>query len=119
MVKSLWLRVSDEAWSQTSTVSDDEPSCVTTLQDERSDPNAHSVPASFANRPVSLRVYADRPVIVVESQTVSEHPRMIIRGHDRQGKTIYDWRHYLAVVQPKAGGVAQRCTVCRAAGLFD
>ena len=67
--------------------------------------NRYSVPASFANRPVSLRVYAERLVIVAEGQVVAEHKRVIIRGHDRPGKTVYDWRHYLAVVQRKPGAL--------------
>lgn len=67
--------------------------------------NRYSVPASFANRPVSLRVYADRLVLVAEGQVVAEHERVIIRGHDRPGKTVYDWRHYLAVVQRKPGAL--------------
>mgnify|MGYP001822946261 CR=1 FL=1 len=67
--------------------------------------NRYCVPASFANRPVSLRVYADRLVLVAEGQVVAEHERVIIRGHDRPGKTVYDWRHYLAVVQRKPGAL--------------
>jgi hypothetical protein len=27
------------------------------------------------------------------------------RSHDRPGQTIYDWRHYLAVVQRKPGAL--------------
>jgi transposase len=76
------------------------PTCLITFERNR-----YSVPASFANRPVSLRVYADRLVIVAEGQAVAEHERMIIRGHDRPGKTVYDWRHYLAVVQRKPGAL--------------
>src|SRR6185312_3124776 len=41
--------------------------------------NRYSVPASFANRPVSLRVYPER--------------------------IVYDWRHYLAVIQRKPGAL--------------
>jgi transposase len=67
--------------------------------------NRYSVPASFANRPVSLRVYANRLVIAAEGQRIAEHERVIIRGHDRPGKTVYDWRHYLAVVQRKPGAL--------------
>jgi hypothetical protein len=29
--------------------------------------------------------------------------RAALRSHDQRGKTVYDWRHYLAVVQRKAG----------------
>jgi hypothetical protein len=30
---------------------------------------------------------------------------MIDRSHDRPGQTIYDWRHYLAVIQRKPGAL--------------
>jgi hypothetical protein len=33
------------------------------------------VPASFANRPISLRVYAARLVFVAEGQVIAEHSR--------------------------------------------
>jgi hypothetical protein len=69
------------------------------------DRNRYSVPASFANRPVSLRVYPDRLVIVAEGQIVCEHPRLIDRSHHKPGRTIYDWRHYLAVIQRKPGAL--------------
>ena len=67
--------------------------------------NRYSVPASFANRPVSLRVYPERVVVAAEGQIVCEHRRVIDRSHDRPGQTIYDWRHYLAVVQRKPGAL--------------
>lgn len=66
--------------------------------------NRYSVPASFANRPVSLRVYADHLVIAAEGQIVAGHPRTIDRRHDFS-HTIYDWRHYLAVLQRKPGAL--------------
>ena len=67
--------------------------------------NRYSVPASFANRPVSLRVYPERLVIVAEGQVLCEHERIIDRSHQKPGRTIYDWRHYLAVVQRKPGAL--------------
>ncbi|MEQ1956912.1 IS21 family transposase [Mesorhizobium sp. CN2-181] len=76
------------------------PTCLVHLERNR-----YSVPASFANRPVSLRVYPERIVVVAEGQTVCEHRRMFARSHDRQSQTIYDWRHYLAVVQRKPGAL--------------
>jgi hypothetical protein len=69
------------------------------------DRNRYSVPASFANRPVSVRIYPDRLVIVAEGQIVCEHPRLIDRSHHKPGRTIYDWRHYLAVIQRKPGAL--------------
>lgn len=65
--------------------------------------NRYSVPASFANRPVSLRIYPDRLFIAAEGQILCEHSRLIDRSHNKPGRTIYDWRHYLAVVQRKPG----------------
>jgi transposase len=76
------------------------PTCLVHLERNR-----YSVPASFANRPVSLRVYPDRVVVAAEGQLVCEHGRIIDRSHDRPGQTVYDWRHYLAVVQRKPGAL--------------
>jgi transposase len=67
--------------------------------------NRYSVPASFANRPVSLRVYPERIVIAAEGQILCEHARFIERSHHLPGRTIYDWRHYLAVIQRKPGAL--------------
>jgi transposase len=76
------------------------PTCLVHLERNR-----YSVPASFANGPVSLRVYSDRIVVVAEGQIVCEHRRVIERSHSRHGQTIYDWRHYLAVIQRKPGAL--------------
>jgi len=67
--------------------------------------NRYSVPASFANRPVSLRVYPNRLVIVAEANVIATHERVFSRDHSVSGKTIYDWRHYLSVVQRKPGAL--------------
>lgn len=76
------------------------PTCLIHLERNR-----YSVPASFANRPVSLRVYPDRVVVAAEGLIICEHRRIIDRSHDRPGQTVYDWRHYLAVVQRKPGAL--------------
>ena len=77
------------------------PTCLIHLERNR-----YSVPASFANRPVSVRVYPERVVIAAEGQIVAEHARVFARSHDRNiGATIYDWRHYLAVIQRKPGAL--------------
>jgi hypothetical protein len=76
------------------------PTCLVHLERNR-----YSVPASFANRPVSLRIYPDRFLVVAEGQVVCEHRRIIERSHDGPGRTVYDWRHYLAVVQRKPGAL--------------
>jgi hypothetical protein len=67
--------------------------------------NRYSVPASFANRPVSLRVYPERIVIAAEGRLLCEHRRIIDRSHRAPGQTVYDWRHYLAVIQRKPGAL--------------
>jgi hypothetical protein len=67
--------------------------------------NRYSVPASFANRPVSLRVYAARLVVVAEAEVIAIHERVFSRDKKGGGKTIYDWRHYLSVVQRKPGAL--------------
>ena len=41
------------------------------------DRNRYSVPASFANRPVSLRIYPERLVVAAEGQILCEHERVI------------------------------------------
>jgi transposase len=76
------------------------PTCLITFERNR-----YSVPASFANRRVSLHVYPDRLVVVAEGQTVCEHGRIIDRSHRKSGKVVYDWRHYLAVIQRKPGAL--------------
>ena len=77
------------------------PTCLIHL-----DRNRYSVPASFANRPVSVRVYPERIVVVGEGQIVCEHRRVFARSHERKSTTtVYDWRHYLAVVQRKPGAL--------------
>jgi hypothetical protein len=76
------------------------PTCLVVFERNR-----YSVPATFANRVVSLRAYADRLVLVAEAQVVAEHQRVFSRDHNSKGVTIYDWRHYLAVVQRKPGAL--------------
>ncbi|HMT72088.1 MAG TPA: IS21 family transposase [Saprospiraceae bacterium] len=76
------------------------PTCLISFERNR-----YSVPASFANRPVSLRIYPDRLVVAAEGNILCEHPRVIERSHHRPPRTVYDWRHYLAVVQRKPGAL--------------
>jgi len=76
------------------------PTCLVTLERNR-----YSVPASFANRPVSLRVYPERIVIAAEGRILCEHGRIIARSHHLPGRIVYDWRHYLAVIQRKPGAL--------------
>jgi transposase len=76
------------------------PTCLIHLERNR-----YSVPASFANHPVSVRVYPERIVVAAEGGILCEHPRIIERSHNLPGRTIYDWRHYLAVIQRKPGAL--------------
>jgi len=76
------------------------PTCLISFERNR-----YSVPASFANRPVSLRIYPERIAVAAEGQIVCEHPRVIQRSHHLPPRTIYDWRHYLAVLQRKPGAL--------------
>lgn len=72
------------------------PTCLITFDRTR-----YSVPASFANRPISLRIYPERLEVVAEGHVICTHERIIDRSHRQPGRVIYDWRHYLAVVQRK------------------
>src|ERR1700692_574869 len=77
------------------------PTCLVHLERNR-----YSVPTSFANRPVSVRVYPERIVVVAEGQIACEHRRFFARSHERKSTTTaYDWRHYLAVIQRKPGAL--------------
>jgi len=69
------------------------------------DRNRCSVPASFANRPVSLRICPERIVVVAEGAVLCGHQRIIERSHHGQGRTVHDRRHCLAVVQRKPGAL--------------
>src|SRR5690606_20644461 len=56
------------------------PTCLVHLERNR-----YSVPASFANRPVSLRVYPDHIVVAAEGQVICEHRRILNRSHHGPG----------------------------------
>ena len=58
------------------------PTCLIHLERNR-----YSVPASFANRPVSVRVYPERIVVVAEGQIICEHRRVFARSHQRKSTT--------------------------------
>ena len=76
------------------------PTCLVNFERNR-----YSVPASFANRPVSVRIYPDKIIIAAEGQILCEHRRIIDRSHHLPGRTVYDWRHYLAIIQRKPGAL--------------
>ncbi|MEM9102588.1 MAG: IS21 family transposase [Pseudomonadota bacterium] len=68
--------------------------------------NRYSVPANFAHHVVSLHVYAERLVVLAEGHIIAEHTRVFLRHDNRvPAKTVYDWRHYLGVLQRKPGAL--------------
>lgn len=71
------------------------PTCLVSFERNR-----YSVHAAFANRWVSLRAYADHIKVVADGQVVAEHARAFGRDH-----TIYDWTHYLPVLERKPGAL--------------
>ncbi len=66
--------------------------------------NRYSVPASFANRQMSLRVYTERIVIAAEGQVLCKHERIVSRSHHLPGRTVYDRRPYPAVIRRVPAG---------------
>ncbi len=74
--------------------------CLVTFERSR-----YSVPASFANRTVSLRIYPDKLEFIAEERCIATHQRSFVRDHGVRGKTHYDWRHYLLVAQRKPGSL--------------
>ena len=74
--------------------------CLITYDNHR-----YSVPAAFANCPVSLHIYADKLMVVAEEKVIAEHQRVFTRGHNMKSKTVYKWQHYLSVLQRKPGAL--------------
>ena len=62
--------------------------------------NRYSVPCELAGRVVSARLYPTRVKIVADERTACEHER--IHG---EGRTRYDWQHYVPLVQRKPGAL--------------
>lgn len=75
------------------------PTCLITFERTR-----YSVPSSFANRPVSLHIYHDHLEVIAEGNIIAVHTRVFNRKHE-QVTTVYDWRHYLSVLQRKPGAI--------------
>ncbi|MEZ9864195.1 IS21 family transposase [Vibrio breoganii] len=68
------------------------------------DRNKYSVPASHANRRVSLHAYPDKIVLLAEGQQVTEHQRIFNPKHEPPC-VIYNGQHYLLVAQRKPGSL--------------
>jgi hypothetical protein len=62
--------------------------------------NRYSVPCEWARHTVSTRLYPGRVVIVAEERVVAEHERQ-----PGKGKTVYDWQHYVPLLQRKPGAL--------------
>jgi hypothetical protein len=71
------------------------PTCLVHFQRNR-----YSVHSAQANRVVSLRAYADHIKVVAEGKVVAQHARVFERG-----RTLYDWRHYIPVLERKPGAL--------------
>lgn len=66
----------------------------------RFDRNAYSVDSRYANRHVTLRVFADRMEVIAEEQVIADHPRLFGRN-----KTQYNPWHYLGLLERKPGAL--------------
>ncbi|MCV2354532.1 hypothetical protein LNV09_10190 [Paucibacter sp. B2R-40] len=66
----------------------------------RVDRNRYSVPADFARKEVSVRVFADQIRLVVDGQVIAQHGRRF--GRDQ---LIFDPWHYLPVLEKKLGAL--------------
>ena len=62
--------------------------------------NRYSVPTEHANSMVSVRVYHDQIAVVADGVRVARHARSFERS-----QTLYDWQHYISLVQRKPGGL--------------
>jgi hypothetical protein len=64
----------------------------------RFDGNNYSIPCEYANKLVSIRIFAERVVLAVDGKTVAEHARNFEKGH-----YILDPLHYLPLLERKPG----------------
>ena len=68
--------------------------------------NRYSVPAQWANRRIQLRVYAQYLVMVAQGKQIAKHERVfLVQDNRTPAKTVYDWRHYLSVLERKPGAL--------------
>lgn len=66
----------------------------------RIDRNAYSIDSRYANRHVTLRLYADKVRVISEGALIADHPRLF--GRD---KTQYNPWHYLSLLERKPGAL--------------
>jgi len=62
--------------------------------------NRYSVPCELAGQRVSTRLYPTRVKVVAGESIVADHERLT-----DEGKTRYDWQHYIPLVQRKPGAL--------------
>jgi transposase len=62
--------------------------------------NRYSVPCELALQRVSTRLYPSRVIVVAGDAVVACHERVADRGC-----TVYDWQHYIDLVQRKPGAL--------------
>ena len=62
--------------------------------------NRYSVPCELAGQMVSTRLYPTRVKVVAGDAVVTDHERLT-----DEGKTRYDWQHYIPLVQRKPGAL--------------
>ena len=86
------------------------PTCLVVFERNR-----YSVPAAFANRVISFRVYADRIVLVAEAEVIAEHERVFSRDHNSKGVTSLRLAPLSCRGAEKARCASQRCAVRGAA----
>lgn len=66
----------------------------------RLDRNSYSVDSRYANRHVTLRVFANQLVVMADGQVIADHPRLFGRN-----KIQYDPWHYLGLLERKPGAL--------------
>jgi transposase len=62
--------------------------------------NRYSVPCELAGQMVSTRLYPGRVKVVAGEQIVADHERL-----NNEGRTQYDWQHYVPLLQRKPGAL--------------
>lgn len=62
--------------------------------------NRYSVPCELAGQTVSTRLYPSRVMVVAGERFVADHERL-----NDEGRTQYDWQHYVPLLQRKPGAL--------------
>ena len=62
--------------------------------------NRYSTPCEWAGHVVSTRVYPERVEVAAMDAVVASHARL-----SGSGQTVFDWQHYIEVVQRKPGAL--------------